>query len=141
MKWHERHAHTIELALMVLVGLAMLALFLLLLIVPVRSHAAACLTIDVPPQAVLAVVDGDTFSVFNLMPPGYVKVRVTAINTPEHGEPMYAEATEFTRAWLAKGPFSLSTCGKHTFERITGTVARDGRTLADDLLAAGLGKR
>lgn len=141
MKWHERHGQTIDMAVAVIVGTLMVVLFGLLLFAGVRAQAASCLTIDVPPQAVLSVMDGDTFSVFNLLPPGYVKVRVKAINTPERGEPLYVEAAQFTKAWLAKGPFSLFTCGKHTFERIEGTVSRDGHTLAQDLFEAGLGKR
>lgn len=122
----------------------MVVLFTLLLFAGVRTYAASCLTIDVPPQAVLEVLDGDTFTVFNLLPPGYVRIRVEGVNTPEISrkkgvpdEPGAQEARSFTSGWLAKGPFQLSTCGKHTFERIVGTVSRDKQTLASALRLAG----
>lgn len=125
---------------MLLVGVAMLALFLLLLIVPAKSFGASCITIDVPPQAVIGVMDGDTFSVFNLLPPGYVKIRVKGVNAPERGKPGFDKARQFTADWLAKGTFKLETCGKHTFERIVGTVSRNGVTLASQLAAAGFAR-
>lgn len=137
MKWHERHGPTIELALIALVGVAMLALMLMIIFIPFKSYGASCLTIDVPPQVVIGVMDGDTFSVFNLLPPGYVKVRVKDINTPERGRPGFDEARLFTADWLAKGTFKLETCGKHTFERIEGVVTRNGATLAEALQVAG----
>lgn len=144
MNWRERFGQTIDLALLLLVAAAMLGLFLALLVVPVRGYAASCLTIDVPPQAVLGVKDGDTFTVFNLLPPGSVSIRVEGANTPEISrkkgvpdEPGAQEARQFAAAWLAKGTFQLSTCGKHTFERIVGVVSRNGERLADALKAAG----
>lgn len=137
MNWHERHGPTIELGVFVVVVMAMLALLLLVLVVPAKSFGASCLTIDVPPQAVIGVMDGDTFSVFNLLPPGYIKVRVKDINTPERGRPGFDKARQFTADWLAKGSFQLKTCGKHTFDRIVGTPSRNGETLAHALKAAG----
>ena len=140
MKWHERHGQTIDLAMLLLVAVAILGLFILPLSIPIRGHAASSLTIDVPPQAVLRVKDGDTFAVFNLLPPGEVSIRVEGANTPERNEPGYQEAKQFTAAWLSKGTFQLSTKGKYTYERIVGTVSRNGTTLTDALKAAGHSK-
>lgn len=137
MKWHERHGQTIDLAMLLVVAAAMLALLLLPLIVPISSFGASCLTIDVPPQAVVGVADGDTFAVFNLLPPGSVSIRVKDVNTPERGQPGFTEARQFTANWLARGTFKLHTCGKYTFNRIVGTVERNGVTLAEALRQAG----
>ena len=104
------------------------------------ARAGGCLSIDVPSQAVIHQPDGDTFHVFSLQPGGVVKIRVQGVNTPERKEPGWAEAKEFTRTWLAKGSFKLATCGHPTLDRIMGSVERDGRTLAQDIIAAGLGK-
>lgn len=62
MKWHERHGQTIDLAVAAMIGMLMVILFTLLLFAGVRTYAASCLTIDVPPQAVLGVKDGDTLA-------------------------------------------------------------------------------
>jgi endonuclease YncB( thermonuclease family) len=106
------------------------------------SHAAACLSIDVPPQAVLGNYDGDTFTIFSMQPGGQVKIRVEGVDTPEviKHQPLSLEAKEFTRNWLAVGTFQLATCGKYTIDRIVGRVTRNGRSLAQDLRDAGLGK-
>jgi endonuclease YncB( thermonuclease family) len=103
-------------------------------------HAAACLSIDVPPAAVIHQPDGDTFHIFSLIPGGLVKIRVQGADTPERKEPKWAEAKEFTRQWLAKGSFKMLTCGQPTLDRIVAVVERNGRTLADDLKVAGLVK-
>ena len=143
MKWHERHGQTIDLAMLLVVAVAMLALFILPLIIPIRGYAASCLTIDVPPQAVLSVKDGDTFTVFNLLPPGYVSIRVKGVDAPEFSrkkgvpdEPGAEEAQRFTARWLAEDTFRVSTCGKYTFERIEAVVERNGISLAASLIEA-----
>lgn len=124
-----------------LLGLTIMMLALLATLAMVlSSHAAACLSIDVPPQAVIHQPDGDTFHLFSVTPGGVLKIRVQGVDTPERKEPNWAEAKEFTRQWLAKGPFKLSTCGQSTLDRVVGVVERDGRTLAQDLTAAGLVK-
>lgn len=105
------------------------------------ASAAACLSIDVPPQAVIHQPDGDTFHLFSLIPGGVVKIRVQGVDTPERHEPHWTEAKEFTRQWLAKGPFKLLTCGQKTLDRIVGIVERDGRTLAEELTEARLVKQ
>lgn len=121
----------IMMALVVMVGV---------LIIADSARAAACLSIDVPPQAVINQPDGDTFHIFALQPGGVVKIRVEGVNTPERNETGWADAKEFTRTWLAAGPFQLSTCGKATLDRIVAKVSRQGHTLADALKSAGLGR-
>lgn len=136
--WWERGPLTFEGLLIALVIMLMILLAGLLTINTV--HAAGCLSIDVPSQAVLNNHDGDTFTVFAFAPGGLVKVRVEGVDTPELKEPKGDLAKEFTRQWLAKGPFQLSTCGKPTLDRIVAKVSRNGRTLAQDLIDVGLTK-
>lgn len=136
--WWERGPLTFEGLLVVLVIMMLLLLAGLLTVNAV--HAAACLSIDVPPQAVLNNHDGDTFAIFAFAPGGVVKVRVEGVDTPELKEPKGDLAKEFTHQWLAKGPFQLSTCGKPTLDRIVAKVSRNGRTLAQDLIDVGLSK-
>lgn len=143
--WWERGLLTFEGLLIVLVLMLMLLLAALLTVNAV--HAGGCLSIEVPQQAVLYNHDGDTFVVFSVVPGGVIKYRVEGVNTPEISkkkgepdEPGAQEAKEFTRQWLAEGPFQLSTCGKPTLDRIVAKVSRQGHTLADALKSAGLGR-
>lgn len=136
--WWERGPLTFEGLLIALVIMLMILLAGLLTINTV--HAAGCLSIDVPSQAVLNNHDGDTFTVFAFAPGGVVKVRVEGVDTPELKEPKGDLAKEFTRQWLAKGVFQISTCGKPTLDRIVAKVSRNGRTLAQDLIEADLYK-
>jgi len=128
-----------ELILTLAVTGALVSLAALIFFVGI-SKAASCLSIDVPSQAVINQPDGDTFHVFAFQPGGVVKIRVEGVNTPERDEPGWADAKEFTRTWLAAGPFQISTCGKSTLDRIVAKVSRQGHTLADSLKAAGLGR-
>lgn len=138
--WWMRNGASVDVVLFLVVMSAMLLLVLMLLFLPITARAAACLSIDVPPQAVIGQPDGDTFHVFSFQPGGVIKIRVQGVNTPERNQPGWAEAKEFTRQWLAKGPFKVATCGKPTLDRIVGSVERDGRTLTHALIAAGRGK-
>jgi endonuclease YncB( thermonuclease family) len=131
----------IEIALLAIIACAIAALLIVAAIIPIKSHASACLTIDVPPGAVVNQPDGDTFHVFAFQPGGVVKIRVEGVDTPERNQPGWAEAKAFTKTWLAKGPFRVTTCGKPTIDRIVGRVKRNGETLAHALIAAGLEKR
>ena len=147
MKWHERNTSTIDLAILVFIAISVLGILGMIFFLPVKSHGSSCLTIDVPPQAVVRVIDGDTFHVFNLLPPGYVPIRLKGVDTPEFSrkkgvpdEPGAADARQFTARWLAAGPVRLHTCGKQTFERVEGIVERNGLSLAAELKAAGYGK-
>lgn len=130
----------VEFTLLILICLFMVALSIMAAFLAAKSHASACLTIDVPPGAVVNQPDGDTFHVFAFQPGGVVKIRVEGVNTPERHEPGWAEAKAFTKDWLSKGTFRVTTCGRPTIDRIVGTVERNGRTLAQDLFDAGLGK-
>ncbi|MDH4235616.1 MAG: thermonuclease family protein [Nitrospira sp.] len=131
---------SIDLVLLLIIVLCLIGLSIMAALIPIKSHAAACLTIDVPPGAVVNQPDGDTFHVFAFQPGGVVKIRVEGIDTPERKQPGWAEAKAFTKAWLTQGPFKVTTCGKPTIDRIVGRVERDGTALADALKAAGLGR-
>jgi endonuclease YncB( thermonuclease family) len=137
--WWTRTTVDPEYILIAMVFMAF-ALLIIVALVPLMAHAGACLVIEVPPQAVTWVQDGDTFTLFNFAPGGAVKIRVSNVNTPEKKEPKFEEARQFTRDWLAKGKFIVDTCGEYTFEQIQAVVTRDGETLAKALHAAGLGK-
>lgn len=130
-----------EVVLGVLTIAMLLTIFTTMILVG-SSRAAGCLSIDVPPQAVLGNYDGDTFTVFSMQPGGQVKIRVEGVDTPEvtKHQPLSLEAKEFTRNWLAQGTFQVATCGKYTMDRIVGRVTRNGRSLAQDLKDAGFGK-
>jgi endonuclease YncB( thermonuclease family) len=108
-----------------------------------KAHAAACLTVDVHPGAVVRIYDGDTFDVFTLGVPASQPIRVQGVDTPERKtkEPGWEAARDFTRTWLARGVFRLDTCGVRSFERIVAKVTRDGEDLGDALRAAGLTKK
>jgi endonuclease YncB( thermonuclease family) len=123
--------------ILILLCIVALLILLLMFVAVCSARAEACLTIDVPPQAVIHQPDGDTFHVFAFAPGGRVKIRVQGVNTPEKNQPHWAEAKAFTKVWLAQGPFKLSTCGKTTLDRIEGAVSRNGEALADALSKAG----
>lgn len=91
----------------------------------------------VPPQAVVKQPDGDTFHIFTFDVPSVVKIRVKDAETPERNQEGFEEAKAFTREWLNRGPFRVITCGEPTLDRVVGIVTRDGKTLADELKAAG----
>jgi endonuclease YncB( thermonuclease family) len=134
------NSFSIDLAIFVLIVLCLIGLSIMAMLIPFKANAGGCLTIDVPPGAVVNQPDGDTFHVFAFQPGGVVKIRVEGVNTPEKNQPKWAEAKAFTKDWLAKGPFVVTTCGKPTLDRITGVVSRHGHTLTEALRAAGLGK-
>lgn len=100
--------------------------------------------VTVPPAMVVNQPDGDTFHIFTFDVPHTVEIRVQGVNTPEkptkkRPSPNYAHAKEFTRQWLAIGPFTVTTCGDRSMSRVVGVVERDGRNLANELIDAGLG--
>lgn len=134
------HWFSIDIAIFALIVLCLIGLSIMAAIIPFKAHAAACLSIDVPPQVVVGQPDGDTFHVFSFQPGGVIKIRVQGVNTPELNAHGWAEAKAFTKEWLAKGVFRVNTCGRPTLDRIVATVERNGRTLAQDLIAAGYGQ-
>lgn len=102
------------------------------------------LRILVPPAAVIEQPDGDTFHLFTFGVPSTVEIRVQGVNTPEKPtkkvpSPGFLPAKEFTKAWLAKGPFLVTTTGVRTLSRIVASVERDGELLAQALIDAKLG--
>ena len=145
MKWHERHGQTIDLAMLLLVAVAIIGLFILPLIIPIRGHAGSCLVSDVPTQAVIGGNDGDTFGIY-WFGPGVIRIRVKGVDTPERpargtrSDGRWESASTFTRDWLMRGPFVVRTCFKRTLDRYEGIVERNGETLADALKAAGHSK-
>lgn len=130
----------VEFTLLILICLFLIALSIMAAFLAAKAHAGGCLVIDVPPGAVVNQPDGDTFHLFSFQPGGLIKIRVEGVNTPERNKPGWAEAKAFTKTWLAKGLFHVNTCGKPTLDRIVGSVERNGRTLAQDLIDAGLGR-
>lgn len=140
MNWWHKNSDYKQVWLILVLMVVLFAILFLQVILTYQAHAAACLSIDVPPQAVLSNHDGDTFTLFSFAPGGTVKIRVEGVDTPELSESRGDLAKEFTRQWLAKGVFQLETCGKPTLGRIVGKVSRHGRTLAQDLIDVGLVK-
>lgn len=138
--WQRNILDNAESFLIALVTIALIILFLVLMAAQ-KSHAGGCLVIEVPPQAVLRVQDGDTFTLFSFTYGGGVKIRVSNVDTPEKKEPGFEEARQFTWDWLTKEKFLVDTCGEYTFERIQAVVERDGETLAEALIKAGLQKK
>lgn len=134
------HWFSIDIAIFFLIVLCLIGLSIMAALIATKAHSEACLSITVPPQAVLQVKDGDTFDVFTFAPGGKVAIRVKGVNTPERGQPQFQAAKLFTEQWLAMGSFTVNTCGKHTFERIEATVSRNGVTLAQELIAAGMSR-
>lgn len=89
------------------------------------------------------VVDGDTVDL--VLDVGFylttaLRFRVLGVDTPERGQPGYAEAADFTRAWLAE-PRALTahTRKADSFGRWLVDVTReeDGSSLSAALLEAG----
>lgn len=95
------------------------------------------------------VIDGDTFIASADIWPGLsasIHVRVLGVDTPEmKGTTLEAaqKAKAFTAEWVTKGELMLAIgCGKpslDSFGRSLAVVSRDGKNLADELIAAGHG--
>lgn len=136
MKWSDRNAVTIELALMALCAIALCFLFLVLM--ASWAFSATCLTIDLEPKDVLYNYDGDTYTLM-MGPLGMWHIREEGIDTPERNkkQPGWEAAKDFTWAWLYAGPFQLRTCFTLTLGRIVGSSSRNGITLASELRANG----
>lgn len=123
-----------------MVGITLLMIILGLLL-SYSARAETCLTMQVQPEQVLGNYDGDTFKV-SLGALGVMTVRVEGIDTPERNKHQigWEKARDFTAAWLASGPFDLSTCFDMTFGRVVGVPSRDGATLREALLENGHAK-
>lgn len=93
------------------------------------------------------VVDGDTLDVtidLGFRVTTQQRIRVLGIDTPERGEPQWAEATEFTKGWCddRAGRMRIVTHKSDSFGRYLGQLyeASTGHVLSGDLLHAGLAK-
>ncbi len=89
------------------------------------------------------VIDGDTFDYAG------ERIRIADIDTPElnarcgREADLAARATARTRAWLAAGPFELQPLAGRDVDRYgrkLRIVVRDGRSIGDALVAAGLAR-
>ncbi|MGL5934642.1 MAG: thermonuclease family protein [Cetobacterium sp.] len=136
-----KHWLSVDLFICVLIVLCLIGLSIMAILLPFKVNAGGCLSIDVPPGAVVNQPDGDTFHIFAFQPGGVVKIRVEGANTPERKQPGWAEAKAFTKDWLSRDTFQVMTCGKPTIDRIVGKVERHGKTLAQDLIDSGHAKR
>jgi endonuclease YncB( thermonuclease family) len=68
------------------------------------------------------------------------RVRVLGVDTPESGDAA-AQATAFTKAWLAEGLIEIMACKYDAFGRILGRVTKRGHGSLDAaLLMAGHGR-
>lgn len=103
----------------------------------VRALALICLIVELQPEHVQRVIDGDTFVLYDVDVPPESRVRVLGVNTPERGDPRYKAAGEFTRAWLKRGPFIMKTCERDSLLRRLAWIERNGVRLDTELTMAG----
>lgn len=137
MKWRERHDPTIRWACLIGVGIIVAAFLIAPLVLAAKSLPRSCTSMSgIEPRFLTHKMDGDTISLFSF-PHRLIKFRVQGVNTPERGQPGWAEAGAFTWKWLHIGPFDLSTCWKPTLDRYEATISRNGETLAHALKSAG----
>lgn len=118
---------------------------LVLLLVAAPTSAAPVPICGTGPR-VTCVVDGDTFWLEGR------KIRIADINTPETSRPacpreadLGRRATRKLQALLSEGGFTLGLApgGRDIdrFGRLLRTVTRNGRSIGEDLVAAGLAER
>ena len=109
--------------------------------------ALLCWTIS---ATTVRVIDGDTAVMSGAVWPDLtatMHVRVLGVDTPELRGTTLEDAKKakaFTEAWLGVGPVTLTIgCtgqpARDSFGRVLAVVTRDGKNLADDLIAAKLG--
>lgn len=105
---------------------------------------------DFKDVSIASVYDGDTFKInLNCSLAVYcekVPVRVLGVDTPEikgkteREKKLAQQAKEFTKKFLAKGPVSLTNCGRDKYFRLLCDVTNgDGKNLAKELIKANLG--
>lgn len=97
------------------------------------------------PADIIRVVDGDTLEVD--LDLGFrvhlrAKVRVAGIDTPERGEPGFAEASRRVRELVRDGGCRVTTLSEDQYGRWVSTVRLgDGRDLGGVLVGEGLAVR
>lgn len=100
--------------------------------------------------SVASVYDGDTFKInLNCSLAVYcekVPVRVLGVDTPEikgktaREKKLAQKAKQFTKQFLAKGPVSLTNCGRDKYFRLLCNVTNgEGKNLAKELIKNKLG--
>ena len=86
----------------------------------------------------ITAVDGDTFLAID-QNNKRVKARLFAIDTPERGQPLYAEAkNELARQIVGRGLIKVLVRGKDRYGRVLVTVYRDGIDVNQHLVSSGL---
>lgn len=98
------------------------------------------LVLTVPAQQTKRTIDGDTFTVFDFTIEGEAIIRVLGVDTPEHKQPLFEEAKQFTAAWLAKGPYTVDISNHDSFGRYLAIVSRGDERLDQQLILHNLGK-
>jgi endonuclease YncB( thermonuclease family) len=98
-----------------------------------------CLSLLIQPGQVKRVIDGDTFSLYNVGVTDEERVRVLRVDAWEISDSLGPAAKAFTTQWLARGPFTVNGCKRDGFGRILADVTRGTDTLSVQLIKAGLG--
>lgn len=107
---------------------------------------ALCLTLAVEPGHVKRVLDADTFALYDVDVGGEVRVRVLDVDGYEliggtdSTKALARAGREFTRAWLARGPFALWACERDSFGRLLARIQRGQESLGEALVAGGFAK-
>lgn len=85
---------------------------------------------------VVQVIDGDTFVLGS-----HKSVRIAMIDTPEKGEPLYHEATEYVTSLILNRRVSLEPvgAGHDHYGRLLAEVLSDSLNIGYEVLKAGLG--
>jgi endonuclease YncB( thermonuclease family) len=85
---------------------------------------------------VVAVLDGDTFSI--LHEGRAEKVRLAGVDCPEKGQPFGSKAKQFTSALVFGQLAQIKVYGRDRYGRTLGdAVLADGRVLSKELIRAG----
>jgi micrococcal nuclease len=119
-----------------------------------RSIALACIIVTLAASDILRVIDGDTwdlqpFTIYAPVPllevrPAAVlhrqRVRLLGIDTPERGQPRFAEATDSARVWFSRGSHKMEACSRDFNGRLLAWISRGIDSLHVFLGNAGLSK-
>ncbi|HEY0783013.1 MAG TPA: hypothetical protein VGE98_11185 [Thermoanaerobaculia bacterium] len=100
-----------------------------------------CMSLTVPAQQVARVIDGDTYTLYDLGLTNERHVRVLGVDAVELKTPRGPEARDSTASWLHRGAFQISACRDDSFGRMLAWTVRDGDSLHVRLVEWGLGVR